>query len=80
MEVGAWVYKHLDDIGGVSFLPHSDHVYQQAPYQDIDEATYNKLAAEFPTIDWEAFDKYEVDDSTVNHHELACVNGACEYV
>ena len=80
MDVGAWVYKHLTEIGGVSFLPHSDHVYQQAPYQDIDEATYNKLLAEFPPIDWQAFDKYEVDDSTVNHHELACVNGACEYV
>ena len=80
LDVGAWVYKHLTEIGGVSFLPHSDHVYQQAPYQDIDEATYNKLLAEFPPIDWAAFDKYEVDDSTVNHHELACVNGACEYV
>ena len=80
MEVGAWVYKHLNEVGGVSFLPHSDHVYQQAPYQDVDEETYNKLKSEFPVIDWEAFDKYEVDDSTVNHHELACVNGACEYV
>jgi len=80
MEVGAWVYKHLDDIGGVSFLPHSDHVYQQAPYQDITEDEFRKLEETFPTIDWAAFDKYEVDDSTVNHHELACVNGACEYV
>lgn len=80
LEVGAWVYKHLESIGGVSFLPHSDHVYQQAPYQDIDEETYNRLSSEFPAIDWEAFDKYEVDDSTVVMHELACSNGSCEYV
>lgn len=80
MEVGAWVYKHLNEIGGVSFLPHSDHVYQQAPYQDITEETYNELVSKFPTIDWEAFDKYEVDDSTVVMHELACSNGSCEYV
>lgn len=78
MEVGAWVYQHLDDIGGVSFLPHNDHVYQQAPYQDLDEDTYHKLASEFPEINWEDFDKYEVDDATMNMHELACVGGFCE--
>jgi len=80
MAVGAWVYEHLDDIGGVSFLPHSDHIYKQAPYQDITEEQYGKLAAEFPVIDWSEFDKYEVDDANMNMHELACVNGACEIV
>lgn len=78
LEVGAWVYKHLDDLGGVSFLPHSEHVYQQAPYQDIDEETYNRLKAEFPTIDWAAFDSYEVEDTTTSTHELACTSGVCE--
>lgn len=79
MEVGAWVYKHLDEIGGVSFLPHSDHTYQQAPYQDISEETYKELAASFPTIDWSEFDKYEVDDTNVNTHELSCLAGGyCE--
>lgn len=80
LEVGAWVYKNLESVGGVSFLPFSDHVYQQAPYQDIDEATYTKLKAEMPEIDWLEFDQFEVDDSTVVMHELACVGGSCEYV
>lgn len=80
LDVGAWVYRHLDDIGGVSFLPFSDHVYQQAPYQDIDAATYEKLAAAFPKLDWDEFDKYETDDTTVVMHELACVSGVCELV
>lgn len=80
LEVGAWVYKHFEDLGGVSFLPHSDHSYRQAPYQEIDKETYEKLAVEMPKIDWEAFDKYEVDDSTVKMQELACTNGACEYI
>lgn len=80
LEVGAWVYKHLNDIGGVSFLPHSDHVYQQAPYQDITKEAYDKMAETFPTISWDSFDKYEVDDSTVVMHELACSNGSCEYI
>ena len=34
MAVGAFVYEHFDEMSGVSFLPHSDHTYQQAPYQD----------------------------------------------
>lgn len=80
LEVGAWVYKHLDQLGGVSFLPHSDHIYPQAPYQDIDEETYRQKSVEFPTIDWEMFNKYEVDDATISMHELACVNGACEII
>jgi ribonucleoside-diphosphate reductase alpha chain len=80
LEVGAWVYKNLNDIGGVSFLPFSDHVYKQAPYQDIDEKQYNKLISEFPKINWDEFDKYEVDDSVINYSEFACVNGACEIV
>jgi len=78
LEVGAWVYKHLEDIGGVSFLPHSDHIYQQAPYQDLEEEEYLKLKSSFPKIDWAEFDKYETDDSTIDMKELACVAGHCE--
>lgn len=78
LDVGAWVYKHLNDIGGVSFLPHSEHTYQQAPYQDITAEQYETLAASFPKIDWAAFDKYEIDDANMNMHELSCVSGACE--
>lgn len=80
LEVGAWVYKNLDLLGGVSFLPHSDHIYPQAPYQDIDAETYRQKFIDFPVIDWEQFNKYEVDDATISMHELACVNGACEII
>ena len=48
MEVGAWVYKHFDEVSGVSFLPHSDHTYQQAPYQDIDKEEYDELKKLMP--------------------------------
>ena len=78
VEVAAWVYKHLDDLGGVSFLPHSDHVYKQAPYQEITEEVYKELLSKFPVIDWDKFQKYEVDDATVSMKELACVSGVCE--
>lgn len=80
LDVGAWVYRNLDRLGGVSFLPHSDHIYKQAPYQDISEDVYVELNKNFPKINWEIFDSYEVDDASLNMHELACVNGACELV
>lgn len=79
VDVGAWVYKHMNDIGGVSFLPHSEHVYKQAPYQDITEKDYQQLSAAFPKIDWAEFDKYEQDKDTTNGaQEFACLSGVCE--
>ena len=76
VEVGAWVYKHFDKIGGVSFLPHSDHSYKQAPYQEISKEQYEELNAAFPPISWEDFQ--EKGDNTTATRELACVAGVCE--
>lgn len=76
-EVGAWVWKHFDEISGVSFLPHSNHTYQQAPYEDCTEEQYNELLAKTPSvIDWEAF--IEVEDNTTGQQTLACTAGGCE--
>jgi len=76
-EVGAWVWKHFDEISGVSFLPHSNHTYQQAPYEDITKEQYEVLLKEMPTdIDWSDF--VETDDNTEGAQQLACVSGACE--
>lgn len=76
LDVGAWVYKNFDRIGGVSFLPHSDHTYKQAPYQQITQEEYEKLSSEFPAIDWDSFK--EKGDNTTSTRELACVAGVCE--
>jgi len=78
LEVAAWVYKNLEFLGGVSFLPHNDHAYQQAPYQEISKEEYLKAKASFPEVDWAEFDKYEIDDATVSMKEMACVAGHCE--
>jgi ribonucleoside-diphosphate reductase alpha chain len=78
LEVGAWVYKHFDKLAGVSFLPHSDHSYRQAPYTECDKATYEALLAKMPVMDWEALANFEKDDATVNTKELACSGGVCE--
>ena len=81
MEVGAWVYKHFDTLSGVAFLPAADHCYAQAPYQEIDQKTYEALVAKMPKeIDWNKLSEYEKDDTAVNHRELACSGGVCEIV
>jgi ribonucleoside-diphosphate reductase alpha chain len=77
--VGAWVYNHFDEMSGVSFLPFSDHVYRQAPYQDCTKEEYEALLAKMPkNVNWADLAKYEKRDSTTGSQELACVAGGCE--
>jgi ribonucleoside-triphosphate reductase len=80
MEVGAWVYSHFDEMSGVSFLPFSDHVYKQAPYQDCTKEEYEALLARMPkNIDWSKLAQYEKQDTTTGSQELACsAAGGCE--
>jgi ribonucleoside-diphosphate reductase alpha chain len=77
LEVGAWVYKHFDEMSGVSFLPFSDHTYQQAPYEDITKERYEQLVEqEVKSIDWSELS--EEEDNTEGSQTLACVGGVCE--
>jgi ribonucleoside-diphosphate reductase alpha chain len=81
MAVGAWVYENFDICSGISFLPHSDHTYAQAPYQDVDKETYEELKKQMPSkIDWSALSAYEKVDTTSGSQTLACTAGACELV
>ena len=82
MEVGAWVYENFDVASGVSFLPHSDHTYQQAPYQDINADEYNEWKLHYGevSIDWEKLTEFEKEDNTTGSRELACTAGVCEVV
>ena len=78
-EVGAWVYKNFDWMSGVSFLPYSEHVYKQAPYQDCDSVVYQRELDKMPkNIDWTQLSAYETTDMTEGAQELACVAGGCE--
>jgi len=81
VDVGAWVYRNFDICSGISFLPHSDHTYQQAPYQDCDKAAYDELLGRMPvTINWGRLGEYESDDNTSGMQTLACTGGVCEIV
>ena len=81
MEVGSWVYKHFDLCSGISFLPHSDHTYAQAPYQECTEAEYKEMKDNMPdNIVWSDLSFYELEDTTSGSQTLACTSGACEIV
>ena len=80
MEVGAFEFNHFDEMSGVSFLPHSDHTYQQAPYQECAEEVYNDFSSKFGHIDWGKFQSYEKEDNTQSSQTFACSGDACEIV
>ena len=81
LRVGAWVYDNFDSIGGVSFLPLSEHTYQQAPYQEITQEEYKQWVAKMPDkINWNMLTLYETVDTTTGSQELSCTAGACEIV
>jgi ribonucleoside-diphosphate reductase alpha chain len=76
MEVGAWVYKHFDEVTGVSFLPMDGGTYRQAPYEECTEEDYKKLLGQQPTgIDWDNFQEY--DDNVEGAQMLSCTAGGC---
>ena len=77
-EVGAWVYKNFSSMSGVSFLPYSDHSYQQAPYQECDKDTHDRMKLKIQEVNWEDLSNYEQEDYTVASQELACTGIECE--
>ena len=81
MDVGSWVWRNFDKVSGISFLPHTDHSYRQAPYQDCTEEEYQELLEKMPdSVDWSELETYEVEDNTKGTQTFACSGDACEVV
>jgi ribonucleoside-diphosphate reductase alpha chain len=83
MDVGAWVYRHFDNISGIAFLPYSGHNYKQAPYTEVEQEEYEALLAKMPQkTDWSALRDYETEDNTAGPKSYACTGekGTCEIV
>ena len=80
MEIGDWVYRNFDDIQGISFLPKTEHVYKQAPFEPVDNISYLLRTDKMPHIDWSKLSQYELEDTTKSSQTLACTGGACELV
>ncbi|MEX0910490.1 MAG: ribonucleoside-triphosphate reductase, partial [Candidatus Paceibacterota bacterium] len=78
VEVAHWVYQNWKIIGGLSFLPRSEHVYQLAPYEEIDKKTYEQLMKGYVNMDFSKIMSYEKTDGTEVKKELACASGTCE--
>jgi len=81
LDVGAFVYKHFDEMSGVSFLPYDGGTYQQAPYQECDKERYEEVLSQMPKdMDWGRSSEYEEEDNTSGMQSLACSSGVCEIV
>ena len=81
LQVSQWIWENFDLCSGISLLPYSDHVYQQAPYEEIDANQYKELVKAMPKdINWNDLENFEQEDNTTGSQELACVGGACEIV
>jgi ribonucleoside-triphosphate reductase len=81
LQVAQWIWDNFDLCSGISLLPYSDHVYHQAPYEDIDADKYEELVAAMPVgVKWSDLEYFEMEDNTTGSQELACVGGACEIV
>lgn len=78
LDLMKWTWEHRDEIGGLSFLPSFDAQYAQMPYVEIPREEYERLAAQFPAIDFSRVWRYEEEDLTTAAQELACVSGICE--
>lgn len=80
LTVGAWVYEHFDEVSGISFLPHTDHTYQQAPYQDMTRDEFIEWQEKHPTpsVDWTELSEFEKTDNTTGMQTLACTGSSCE--
>ena len=79
--VGGWVYNNFDEVSGISFLPHSDHSYKQAPYQDCTKEQYEEMLGKLPVnTDWSGLGEYEKEDNTSGTQTFACSGDACEVV
>jgi ribonucleoside-diphosphate reductase alpha chain len=75
------VYKHFDEMSGVSFLPYNEHTYQQAPYQEVGKSDYENLLSLMPeAIDWSKLSEYEKEDTTKSSQTYACTGEVCEVV
>lgn len=78
LDLMKWVWEHVDYLGGITFLPAFDAMYDQMPYVEIDQREYEKLVARFPAIDFSKLYRYEEEDLTTAAQELACLAGVCD--
>ena len=79
LQVAQWIWKNFDVCSGISLLPYSDHVYRQAPYEEITKEQYVEMLESMPSdINWQDLQGFEDQDNTIGSQEFACVGNSCE--
>ena len=79
LQIAQWIWENFNSVSGISLLPVSDHVYQQAPYEAVEKEEYEEFLGKMPKdINWEDLANFEQEDNTTGSQELACVGGVCE--
>jgi hypothetical protein len=79
LKAGLWVWENWDIIGGLSFLPDTNS-YRLAPLEGVDEDAYLEMVKNFPKVDYSKLSEYEIEDTTLGSHEVACSGGSCELI
>jgi ribonucleoside-diphosphate reductase alpha chain len=74
--IGDWLFENKDYFTALSFLPHSDHTYVQAPFETINEERFNEMVKSLHNVDLSKV--VEMNDNTARQDELACAGGNCE--
>ncbi len=79
LQIAQWIWENFNSVSGISLLPVSDHVYQQAPYEAVEKEEYEEFLDKMPKdINWKDLANFEQEDNTTGSQELACVGGVCE--
>jgi ribonucleoside-triphosphate reductase len=77
-DIGKWMWKNKEAYNGLSILPYDGGTYKQAPFEDCEEATYDKMVETLKNINLARIT--EEQDDTDLKGELACAGGVCEIV
>jgi ribonucleoside-triphosphate reductase len=64
-----------DSLKSISFLPLTEHGYEQPPYEEITEAEYKKLNSKIKPLNYE---KLNGNGAVHDHDEKFCSNDSCE--
>lgn len=71
-----WTWSNRDSYSGLTFLPHSNHSYVQAPFESCSKEKYEEMMKIIENIDLSKV--VEIDDDTNLKGEVACGGGSCE--
>ena len=79
LSIQAWVWENWDSIGGLSFFPVDDNVYENQPFEELTKMEYKEMMNKFPSdINWQRISEFEFDDNREMEIATACAGGACE--